>query len=148
MMMGDKRYDWIYPVDPDASLGGRDYNLPAGKMLGGGSAITRKKVRFFSTVDLVNALEHLRRTSTIRPCPRRAVIPLVWRRNMPRRLARMPTAGHWCRRRWHQAKYRSWSACACPFPKLDQRRGSSGAGWRSSWLPRLQNQARDRAGRD
>jgi choline dehydrogenase len=38
-MMGDPRYDWIYQVDPDASLGGREYNLPAGKMLGGGSAI-------------------------------------------------------------------------------------------------------------
>lgn len=39
VMMNNERYDWSYPVDPDASLGGRSYRLPAGKMLGGGSSL-------------------------------------------------------------------------------------------------------------
>lgn len=39
MMMNNPRYDWAYPVDADGSLGGRTYNLPAGKMLGGGSSL-------------------------------------------------------------------------------------------------------------
>jgi choline dehydrogenase len=38
-LIGHKRYDWAYEQDPDPTIGGRRFNWPAGKVLGGGSAI-------------------------------------------------------------------------------------------------------------
>jgi choline dehydrogenase len=38
-MVGNSKYDWCYPQDEDASIGGRSFLYSAGKMLGGGSSI-------------------------------------------------------------------------------------------------------------
>lgn len=38
-LIGNSKADWIYPVEPDASIGGRSVCWAGGKMLGGSSAI-------------------------------------------------------------------------------------------------------------
>jgi choline dehydrogenase len=38
-LIGDPRYDWVYPQDPDSSIGSRRFQWSAGKLLGGSSSI-------------------------------------------------------------------------------------------------------------
>jgi choline dehydrogenase len=38
-LIGHKTFDWAYEQEPDPSIGGRQFNWPAGRVLGGGSGI-------------------------------------------------------------------------------------------------------------
>jgi choline dehydrogenase len=38
-LIGDPRYDWLYPQEPDPTIAGRHFQWSGGKLLGGGSSI-------------------------------------------------------------------------------------------------------------
>lgn len=38
-LIGNKKFDWVYPQDPDPTINGRSFAWSAGKALGGGSSI-------------------------------------------------------------------------------------------------------------
>jgi choline dehydrogenase len=39
MLIGNPKYDWIFPVEPDQSIGGREQNWTVAKLLGGATSI-------------------------------------------------------------------------------------------------------------